>query len=86
MHLPRELEIREAMSETGVDLSLYGPSSEEDLEPEETLLEEQGESEYEGDVDDPCPLTAFYFLCTQQNGFQEIYCVIQFFWGAQTEA
>ena len=62
MHLPRELEIRRVMSGTGVDLSLYGPSSDENLEQEESLEEEQGESEYESEVEDPCPSTAFCFL------------------------
>ena len=70
MHLPRELEIRRIMSETGVDLSLYGPSSEEDLGEnpgeEEYLGEEQGESENE-EVEDPCPSTAFCLVLL--NGF-----------------
>ena len=48
------------MAATGVDLSQYGPSSEDCLEPEnlegahENQEEEQGESEDEESVDDPC--------------------------------
>ncbi len=56
-HLPREHEIRRIMSGTGIDLSLYGPASEECLEPTDMehgdLGEEQPESEEECD-DDPC--------------------------------
>ena len=49
-HLPREPGIRRIMAETGIDLSLYGPCSNENLEePEEAghadLTEEDAESE-----------------------------------------
>eukprot|EP00438_Fugacium_kawagutii_P008173 Skav214667 [mRNA] locus=scaffold923:252845:254881:- [translate_table: standard] len=40
-HLPREPEIRRIMSATGVDLSQYGPSSEENLETPEIETEEE---------------------------------------------
>ena len=60
-HLPREHEIRRIMSETGIDLSQYGPApaSEEcsEMEPQDDqdgdLGEEQVESEEECE-DDPC--------------------------------
>lgn len=50
-HLPREPGIRRIMAETGIDLSLYGPCSDENLEQEteevgdEDLTEECAESE-----------------------------------------
>ena len=51
-HLPREPGIRRIMAETGIDLSLYGPCSNENLENEEPeeadhddLSEEDAESE-----------------------------------------
>lgn len=58
-HLPREHAIRRIMAGTGIDLSLYGPSSHEELpvEEEEPLeglgMEEAGESEVASD-EDPC--------------------------------
>ena len=61
-HLPREHSIRRIMSGTGVDLSLYGPCSEESIpcqeNAEETGCEEGHESELEHE-DDPC----FSFAC-----------------------
>jgi len=45
------------MAATGVDLSQYGPSSEECLEPEEGTHENQEEEQVESEdeeVDDPC--------------------------------
>ncbi len=57
-HLPRELPIRNLMANTGIDLTLYGPASNDDLEcaPIEDeggeLLEE--ESEEEDQEMDPC--------------------------------
>lgn len=59
VHLPREHEIRRVMAATGVDLSQYGPSSEDCLEPgnlegaHENQEEEQPESDEEF-ADDPC--------------------------------
>lgn len=50
-HLPREPGIRRIMAETGIDLSLYGPCSDENLEQEteevgdDDLTEECAESE-----------------------------------------
>lgn len=57
-HLPREHAIRRIMAATGVDLSLYGASSSENLvhedhEEEDPGVEEDGESE-EDLVEDPC--------------------------------
>lgn len=45
------------MAATGVDLSQYGPSSEDNLDTPELCTEECGESEMECD-EDPCPLNA----------------------------
>lgn len=58
-HLPSEASIRNLMANSGVNLCLYGPSSSDDLEEgqvedEEGLAEEGGESEGESEVDDPC--------------------------------
>jgi len=50
-HLPREPGIRRIMAETGIDLPLYGPCSDENLEQEteevgdDDLTEECAESE-----------------------------------------
>ena len=57
-HLPREDSIRRLMSETGVDLSLYGPASNENLEVEceegeEGEEGEGGEEEHDEAVEDP---------------------------------
>lgn len=41
-HLPREMPIRNLMANTGLDLSLYGPSSSDDLDPP-PLEDERGE-------------------------------------------
>lgn len=46
------------MAATGVELSQYGPSSEDNLETPDLGTEECGESEIECD-EDPCPLNAF---------------------------
>lgn len=67
-HLPREPALRRILSGTGVDLSLYGPASAENLEKEvevgegekEEEEEEGGEGsecpETEQEEEDPCPL------------------------------
>lgn len=55
-HLPRELPIRQLMGNTGIDLTLYGPASSDNLEGEgETGLAENmedGESDEEGEFED----------------------------------
>ena len=61
-HLPREHEIRGIMSGTGLDLTAYGPCSEESLEAtaldheegEAAGIEEDAESEANEEEDDPC--------------------------------
>lgn len=62
-HLPREMPIRNLMANTGIDLSLYGPASSDDLEPEcppVAPLEDEGDelfeecSEEEDPEADPC--------------------------------
>ncbi len=62
VHLPREKAIRLLMANTGIDLSLYGPSSMDNLEENPDVdvscgVEENMESEEE-DVDDPCTIYA----------------------------
>ena len=57
--MPREPRVRQLMAHTGVDLSIYGPSSEEDLEAaqgegEDEAYEGQEAWEEEEHVDDPC--------------------------------
>lgn len=57
-HLPREASIRRLMGDTGVELSLYGPSTQDILEeePAEPLADcdpEAAESEEEIE-EDPC--------------------------------
>ena len=75
-HLPRELAIRRIMAATGVDLSLYGPSSSDTLGENEEASDEEdndenGESEEE--EDDPChlPLHKLFFMKSNTVGYKK---------------
>ena len=61
-HLPRESAIRMLMAQTGVDLTLYGPSSSDDLEQGEEEQEEQGEEELE-EHDECAPHAKVDLIC-----------------------
>lgn len=61
-HLPRESAIRVLMAQTGVDLTLYGPSSSDDLEQEEEEQGEQGEEELE-EHDECAPHAKVDLIC-----------------------
>lgn len=66
VHMPREKAIRLLMADNGIDLSLYGPSSMDNLQENPDVeiscgLEEDMESEQEA-VDDPCTMYASQIL------------------------